>query len=203
MDEEVEADGEGKPKKKKAKREQLSLKKQKNDPHAPPSNRMPFPELRDIDKAEKARALKDMARRQILGPSSLPSVCSYTVINTGTSLSAFEVSDDSSLLAVGFTNAHIRVCSLSSTKLKALKPASDLNDLDTDADDILHRMNDESTAETAKTLLGHVGPIYGLSFSPDRQLLLSCSEDGTVRLWSLQTWTCLVSRAHHGNCSCA
>ena len=40
---------------------------------------------------------------------------------------------------------------------------------------------------------GHNGPIYGLSFSPDRSLLLSCSEDGTIRLWSLQTWTCLVN----------
>ena len=43
------------------------------------------------------------------------------------------------------------------------------------------------------TLHGHNGPIYGLSFSPDRSLLLSCSEDGTIRLWSLQTWTCLVN----------
>ena len=42
-------------------------------------------------------------------------------------------------------------------------------------------------------LHGHNGPIYGLSFSPDRSLLLSCSEDGTIRLWSLQTWTCLVN----------
>ena len=43
------------------------------------------------------------------------------------------------------------------------------------------------------TLHGHNGPIYGLAFSPDRSLLLSCSEDGTIRLWSLQTWTCLVN----------
>jgi WD40 repeat protein len=41
-------------------------------------------------------------------------------------------------------------------------------------------------------LLGHSGPVYGLSFSPDRTMMLSCSEDGTIRLWSLQTWTCLV-----------
>lgn len=44
----------------------------------------------------------------------------------------------------------------------------------------------------SKMLLGHSGPVYGLSFSPDRTMMLSCSEDGTIRLWSLQTWTCLV-----------
>ena len=106
LDEEFEADADGKPKKKKLKKDQLALKKQKNDPHAPPSTRMPFPELRDVDKAERAKALKEAARRQHLGPESLPSVCCYTVVNSGTSLTAFEVSDDSSLLAVGFANAH-------------------------------------------------------------------------------------------------
>ena len=64
--------------------------------------------------------------------------------------------------------------------------------IDRDADDVLHRMMDDSTAEQSKLLLGHSGPVYGLSFSPDRTMLLSCSEDGTIRLWSLQTWTCLV-----------
>ena len=53
-------------------------------------------------------------------------------------------------------------------------------------------MMDDSSAEQSKMLLGHSGPVYGLSFSPDRTMLLSCSEDGTIRLWSLQTWTCLV-----------
>ena len=30
-----------------------------------------------------------------------------------------------------------------------------------------------------------------------RNYLLSCSEDGTVRLWSLQTFTCLVGYKGH------
>ena len=53
-------------------------------------------------------------------------------------------------------------------------------------------MMDDNSAEQSKMLLGHCGPVYGLSFSPDRTMLLSCSEDGSIRLWSLQTWTCLV-----------
>ena len=39
--------------------------------------------------------------------------------------------------------------------------------------------------------------VYGVAFSPDRSQLLSCSEDGTIRLWSLQTWSCLVAYKGH------
>ena len=59
--------GDEKPKKKKSTRDDLqALKKQKNDPNAPGPTRMPFPDLKDIDKAERAKALKEMTRRQTL-----------------------------------------------------------------------------------------------------------------------------------------
>jgi hypothetical protein len=61
------APGDEKPKKKKSKRDCLqALKKQKTDPNAPGSTRMPFPDMRDVDKAERAKALKEMTRRQTL-----------------------------------------------------------------------------------------------------------------------------------------
>jgi transcription initiation factor TFIID subunit 5 len=47
------------------------------------------------------------------------------------------------------------------------------------SEDVLVRMMDEKTAETVRTLYGHGGPVYCLTFSPDRNLLLSCAEDGT------------------------
>lgn len=58
-------------------------------------------------------------------------------------------------------------------------------------------MIDERSGETSRTLCGHGGPVYSVSFSPDRTLLLSCSEDATIRLWSLQIWTCLVVYKGH------
>ena len=81
---------------------------------------------------------------------------------------------------------------LASNLIKLLLKLALKDCIDRDADDVLHRMMDDSSAEQSKMLLGHAGPVYGLSFSPDRTMLLSCSEDGTIRLWSLQTWTCLV-----------
>ena len=73
--------GEGdkdKPKKKRIKRDLAALRKQKNDPNAPSANRMPFPELRDVDKAEKAKALREIMRRQNLSAETLPSIIFYT-----------------------------------------------------------------------------------------------------------------------------
>lgn len=37
-----------------------------------------------------------------------------------------------------------------------------------------------------KHLYGHAGSITALSFTPDQQMLLSASTDGTVRLWTTQ-----------------
>lgn len=193
--EEDEDGAEGKSKKKKPKKE--LPKKQKSDPHAPQLNRMPFPDLRDVDKAERARATRESYKRQTLGPDTLPSVCFYTVMNSTKTVTAIDLCDDSSLLGTGFSDATIKVWSLVPQKLKSLKPAEVLADIDRDADDVLHRMMDEHSGETSKFLLGHSGPVYGLSFSPDRAMMLSCSEDGNIRLWSLQTWTCLVCYKGH------
>jgi len=39
---------------------------------------------------------------------------------------------------------------------------------------------DDNSASDSKQLLGHSGPVYSVSFSPDKSHLISSSEDGTV-----------------------
>lgn len=56
---------------------------------------------------------------------------------------------------------------------------------------------DERSGESCRSLFGHSGPICAISFSPDRTLLLTSSEDTTIRLWSLQIWTCVVVYKGH------
>jgi transcription initiation factor TFIID subunit 5 len=46
-------------------------------------------------------------------------------------------------------------------------------------------------------LIGHSGPVFGCSLSPDNQFLLSCSEDTTVRLWSMETGSNVVCYKSH------
>ncbi|XP_042903545.1 transcription initiation factor TFIID subunit 5 [Parasteatoda tepidariorum] len=197
-DEDEGQDGDDKPKKKKPKKDPLLSKKSRNDPNAPQANRIPLPELRDADKLDKINALREAQKRVRLGPNNLPSICFYTFLNSHQGVTCAEISEDSSLLSAGASDSLVRIWSLNSNKLKAMKPAQELENIDKEADDVLYRMMDERNACDIRTMVGHSGPVYSTSFSPDRNLLLSCSEDATVRLWSLQTWTNVV--CYKGHC---
>lgn len=196
-----EGDGE-KPKKKKAKRDALLSKKNRADPHAPAVNRIPLPELRDAEKQDKVIASKEAAKRLRLGPNSLPSICFYTLLNGhhhhNSAAICAHVAEDSSLLAAGFSDSMIRVWSLTPNKLKKMKSSAELENIDKDTDDVLYRMMDDKNTTEVSILRGHNGPVYAVNFSPDRNLLLSCSEDSTIRLWSLQTWTNIC--CYKGHC---
>lgn len=66
-------------------------------------------------------------------------------------------------------------------------------------DDVLVRMMDDRTSETTKNLYGHSGPIYSLSFSPDRNLLLSSSEDTTSKVYATNNKSILL-RTYKQDC---
>ncbi|KAF7488813.1 Transcription initiation factor TFIID subunit 5 [Sarcoptes scabiei] len=189
-------------KKKKIKKDSSQSKKARNDPNAPPLTRIPIPELRDAEQMEKKRAKKEALFALKLGDEARPSICLYTLLNAQQNTQeknaiCAEISDDSSLLAAGFSDSQIRIWSLTPAKLRGLKPASELENLDKESDEIVLRIMQNLSTDT-KILFGHSGPVYGLSFSPCRDLLLSCSEDSTIRLWSLWTWTNVV--VYRGHC---
>ncbi|XP_014256653.1 transcription initiation factor TFIID subunit 5 [Cimex lectularius] len=196
-DDEAEPEGGDKPKKKKPKKESVFGKKAKTDPNAPPPDRIPLPELKDNDKIEKMKALREASKRVTLGPENLPSICCYTLLNSNNTVTCAEISDDSSILAFGFSHSEIKVLSLMPQKLRGMKSGEQLQDIDHEAEDVWARIMDDRNAEVRRTLIGHSGPVYRVTFSPDKNLLLSCSEDSTVRLWSLLTWTCLVAYKGH------
>lgn len=191
-------DGDDKPKKKKPKKDPLLSKKARNDPNAPPNSRIPLPELRDADKLDKINAMKEAIKRVRLGPESLPSICFYTFLNSYLGVTVSDISEDSTLLAAGFGDSSIRVWTLTPNKLKAMKSAQDLETIDKDADDVLYRMMDDRSGVEMRVLLGHSGPVTAVSFSPDHTYLISSSEDSTIRLWSLLTWTNVV--CYKGHC---
>ena len=60
------------------------------------------------------------------------------------------------------------------------------------ADDVLERMMDDRTATDFKLLTGHCGPVYAVSFSPDRTNLISASQDGTGQCGCFLLLMCTV-----------
>lgn len=157
------------------------------------ATKAPLPPPKDSDKQDRLLAQREATQRRKLSAENLPSVCMYTIFNAkeaqNTAALCSTISEDSSMVAVGFSNSTIRVWSLTPNNLKQLRPSHELEELDKESEDIWGQMYDEDNTFDNKLLCGHSGPVYGVSFSPCRQLLLSCSEDNTIRLWSLQTWT--------------
>ncbi|CAF2035459.1 unnamed protein product [Rotaria magnacalcarata] len=134
-----------------------------------------------------------------LGPHKLPSICLYSLKNSKQTINCVTLSNDCRLLAVGFQSSEILICSLNPNhKLYSMKSATELhhsnniNILDTKSD--LDKTNE-------RLLIGHTGSILALAFEPNKQIyLLSGSQDCTIRLWHLSTWSCLVVYKMHFQC---
>lgn len=157
------------------------------------ATKVPLPSQRECEKLDRNAAIKDAHHKHKLSAESLPSALLYTILNAkecqNSAAICATIAEDSSMIAVGFSDSVIRVWPLSPNNLTQLRPAHELEDLDKEADDILTRMFDDKHTFEKKVLCGHSGPVFGVSIGPGRELLLSCSEDGTIRLWSLKTWT--------------
>ena len=107
------------------------------------------------------------------------------------SVNCLDFSQDSQLVAAGMSESYIRVWSLDGkalpSQVEGQQPAA------------------------SRRLVGHSGPVYAVAFSPAAvsdstnaastscKYVLSASADTTVRLWSLDTWTCLVVYKGHNH----
>ncbi|CAG8526458.1 11130_t:CDS:10 [Ambispora gerdemannii] len=164
---------------------------------------IPFPPHADngafskgVDVQAEIAALNDIRNRITLGPTStLPSICFYTFHNSYDSLNCLSISKDASLIAGGFAESYIKIWSLNGEKIKGLRSNIKANYVNGTTFD-LERFREKEGSEF-KRLTGHSGPVFGLSFSPDRRYLVSCSEDKTARLWSTDTYTNLVCYKGH------
>ncbi|CAG8678076.1 6516_t:CDS:10 [Cetraspora pellucida] len=173
----------------KVKREQSS--------DAPDRASIPLPSYKGSDIRAQVELIKDISQRIELGPSTtLPSVCFYTFHNTHNSLNCISISEDSSLIAGGFSDSYIKLWCLKGEKLKGFQNHVNISEINS-ASDLENKR--EHLGSDFKKLLGHSGPIFGLSFSPDNKYLVSCSEDRTVRLWSTDTYTNVVCYKGHNS----
>ncbi|KAI8850219.1 WD40-repeat-containing domain protein [Chytridium lagenaria] len=152
---------------------------------SPSRDSIPLPYSKFTDVSRAVESLKELRNRVRLSGSILPSICSYTFHNTYNTMNCVSVSDDSKICCVGTSDSFIRVWNLTGIKLRSVRISSDGN---------VHR---DEFGSDSKRLVGHSGPVYGLSVSKDNKFLVSASEDKTVRLWSLDTFMNVVVYKGH------
>ncbi|QRW00358.1 transcription initiation factor TFIID subunit 5 [Ceratobasidium sp. AG-Ba] len=128
---------------------------------------------------------------------ALPSVCAFTVHDAMDGMTCAGFSQDSTLMAVGFSESYIRLWNLKGEKLRGMR--SDFQAAGVKDASSLKRLR-EKHGTTTRKLIAHAGPVYTTTFdpsSPTPRHLLSCSADTTTRLWSLDTLTNVaVYRGH-------
>ncbi|CDK27805.1 unnamed protein product [Kuraishia capsulata CBS 1993] len=167
-----------------------NFKTDPNDETAPTRESIPFPAKTAVDLKHEIQVIQDSRAKIKLSAvqAALPSVCMYTFHNTNNDLTTLEFNDDCTMVAGGFQDSFIKLWSIDGSPLKSVLK-----------NDIHNQTIDGIAVNGSRRLVGHSGAVYGLSFSPDNHYLLSSSEDKTVRLWSTDTYTSLVSYKGHNS----
>ena len=140
-----------------------------DDSNAPSRDTVPLPPPKLIDITASVKALHEAKSRVGMAASNVPTICQYTLHNTYDTLSCLNMSPNASLMSAGFTDSIIKLWNVKGTPVGAppyYKP---------------------SDPSLPVKFVGHSGPVYKTSFTPDNKYMISASQDSTVRLWSLQT----------------
>ncbi|KAI5180958.1 transcription initiation factor TFIID subunit 5 [Nematocida sp. AWRm80] len=170
------------------------LKKKRLENTPPPPDRVPAPSPSASLIAAEIEKLKDLSKRVNIGKNQMPSICCYTVHNAPESLCSSDFSCDMKLLALGFAESYIEIHSLTEDSLLKLKQSIYLK-----MPEMRTGKPDDSRDDIGKVvrLVGHSGPVYAVKFFNSKRFLLSASQDNTIRLWSLDTYSELaVYRGH-------
>ncbi|KAH8314680.1 hypothetical protein KR074_009213, partial [Drosophila pseudoananassae] len=157
--------------------------------HFPPGDRIFTPTTKRMDLVHRKN---DEKHRMKLSRDSLPSAYLYTAPVADDAVLCATFSEAYTMIALGTLASKIYVFSLKPTKLVQLKSASLLEMLDTGMAGIDKGMLDPLKKYAKRTLVGHQGAVYSCCFNPEDRYLLSSSEDCSVRLWCLLSWSCLV-----------
>jgi transcription initiation factor TFIID subunit 5 len=166
--------------------------------NAPPGDRISKPAPGAPETNAEIDRLRHLARRAALSSTNLPSICFYTLHNSYDGVTSIDFSPTCTMLATGNRDSYIDIWSLNHEPLRAIRPSTELAAMDLTDFDSLEPMR-EFDGSMSKRLIGHSGSVYSCKFMhPDGQrFMISASQDGTARLWSLDTFSCIVIYRGH------
>lgn len=170
--------------------------------------KLPLPGATVGTKDRIASAAEDDNLLTTITAESLPSAVFFTLLNTNLTLNAATASDNGKLIAGAFSDSTVRVWDATRG------PRPEPQGPGRGRKNVPHKWNVEQSIPADPLVFhGHSGPVFGVDISPDAlgpgtgadgggnssaELVLSGSEDGTARLWSMRTKSCLVAYQGHG-----
>ncbi|GMM27342.1 chromatin modification protein [Martiniozyma asiatica (nom. inval.)] len=160
------------------------------DDTSPLKDILPLPQKTALDVKRKIQLINDSRLKIISKEQPKPSICMYTFHNA-TNLNCLSFNSTCTIIATG-QDSFVKLYSIDGTPLNSIIK-SDLSN------------SNQSTnlnglpLNTTRTLIGHSAPVYSVSFSPCGHYLISGSSDGTIRLWSMDTFTQLVTYRGHNS----
>ena len=163
---------------------------------SPPIDRVSVPMPTTSELIADVEKLKNFSKRATLSRTSPPSIVCYTMHNTYNAISSIQFSPDSTMMATGSSDSYIDLWSLKGEKFYDFKASTELATMNLDGIKTISELKDTVPSDR-KRLVGHSGPVFTTRFSRDNRILLSCSKDGTVRLWSLDLFTNLIAYKGH------
>jgi len=154
-------------------------------------SKVPLPQL---NQTTESQIFDDLRKKVRLDAQSKPSISLFTFFNSYDGIARSVVSSRGSMVAAAFSDSQIKLWDFSQDKNQGWHQMTQ-HYLDNDGRSSTYKPKKRET--DSFNLIGHSGPVYGLTFSPDSQYLLSSSQDTTVRLWSMATKTNVVVYRGH------
>lgn len=202
MEPEEEEEGEEGEEKKKKKKERGGLptvKKGKPEVSAPPVGRIPYPAMTEGEASTQLDIAQEIMSRYKISHDTPPSIACYTFLNAANKVNCASLSEDCSVLFAGCQTSAVRIWSLTGSKLMKMRECAELEMLNLADDRVMEMILDEKTCTQHLSLYGHTGPVYDVKCNQQKDLLISCGDDYTVKLWSLLTQSQLVSYRGHSS----
>lgn len=126
------------------------------------------------------RREEDIEKRHIVNREKLPLACFHTVLNAAYSLLSVDISEDGKMLLCGFEDCYIRLWDLSLPVLEVKRGPFD-----------------PAEQSEYRSFVGHNGAVFAVKFSPCCRSFISAGEDGTIRLWSLVSFSVVAVLKGH------
>ncbi|GIX98030.1 hypothetical protein CDAR_297701 [Caerostris darwini] len=125
------------------------------------------------------------------GKLKKPSSYLYTISCRRQNVHCVDINKNNTLLACGFKNYNIHVWNLDPNVLKSGEAENESKLYRTDLDSSKEGFSSNLSFGSSHKFKGHYGSVSGLAYTPFDSVLLSCSKDATVRVWSIKDFKSL------------